>query len=877
MSQYTPMIQQYLSIKETVPDAFLFFRLGDFYEMFFDDAVRAAQELEITLTGRGGGTEERIPMCGVPYHSADNYIQRLIDKGYKVAICEQVEDPSTAKGVVKREIVRIITPGTILDSRSIDEKKNHYIAAVLKEEGRFWVAACDVTTGEFWYGDTEDSFESIAGEVDYFHPSEIVLHAETLSHESIKEWKSRYRVPIQHESWDHSLSLEEDIPPEGPSATVVSFLRHYLSVTQKRSLPHIQKVQSIRSQSRLILDPLTRRNLELTETLRDHSKKGTLLALLDRTKTAMGGRMLRTWLEKPLSDLESIQARLEAVDTLYHNSILQEELVAGLKQVYDMERLVGKIAYGSAGPKDVHALGRSLEQIPLLARLCIESRSSTLSSLFEQVHLCENLAQFIASAIVDDPPTQMKDGGYIREGFHKKLDEYRKVQSTGKHWLAELEQRERQETGIKTLKIGFNKVFGYYIEVTKSQFSHVPEERYERKQTLANAERYITAELKEKESLILEAEEKMIGLELELFQEVREVILRQLNDLQQLGKRIAEVDVYQSLARMAILQRFTKPELHTGYELSIERGRHPVVETVLDNQSFVANSSVLHESEPMMLITGPNMAGKSTYMRQVAIIVILAHMGSFVPADRAKISIVDRIFTRIGAADDLIGGQSTFMVEMKDIQQMTLYATRRSLVIIDELGRGTSTQEGMAIAQAVIEHLHTVIGCKTLVSTHFHELAELGEQLKGLGNYSMAVKESGEEVVFLRQLRQGAASKSYGIYCAQLAGLPETIIHRSEALLQAAAFTRVTDSSKKEAAATSQLSWFPEDLPPNSVQKLNSRRKETDAIPITEGEVLSKNALEVIEQLEKTELLEVTPLQAIQLLFELKQKISTKK
>jgi DNA mismatch repair protein MutS len=711
MTQYTPMIQQYLAIKETVPDAFLLFRLGDFYELFFDDAKQASKELEITLTGREGGVEQRIPMCGVPHHSVESYIQRLIDKGYKVAICEQVEDPSTAKGIVKREIVRIVTPGTILDSKSMDEKKNHFIVAVYKNDQNYGVAACDLTTGEFLVTETELDEIILMEEIGYYQPSELIVEENAPDEEMLADLKQRFPIPISlfpyMESDDpHSLKLrQQDEPLTETMGRACRFLYSYLHETQKRVLLHLQPIQMTDSHQFLIIDHFSRRNLELTETVRDKSKKGSLLALLDETYTAMGGRLLRRWLEKPLTHRQTIEKRLEAIEKLYGDLILREDLVAFLKEVYDLERLTGKIAYGNAGPKDVEALKHSLENVPGLVQHCLDSASSTLQSLFHSLDLCQDLVAYIQTALVDDPPVSTKEGGYIRQGFHAQLDQYREVRLEGKNWITRLEQKEREATGIKSLKIGYNRVFGYYIEVTKANLPSLPEGRYERKQTLANAERYVTQELKEREALILEAEEKMNELEMALFQQIKQKITTEIAPIQMLAKRIAEVDVYQSMAQVAIKQNYTKPQLTDRYDICIERGRHPVVEAVLNQSAFISNPTEMERDHRVMLITGPNMAGKSTYMRQVALIVLMAHMGSFVPADRATIPMIDRIFTRIGAADDLVGGQSTFMVEMKDIQTMTAHATNRSLVIIDELGRGTSTEEGMAIAHSVIDSI----------------------------------------------------------------------------------------------------------------------------------------------------------------------------
>ncbi|MBT2763005.1 DNA mismatch repair protein MutS [Paenibacillus sp. ISL-20] len=791
MAKYTPMIEQYLKVKEQARDAFLFFRLGDFYEMFFDDAILASKELEITLTGREGGGAEKIPMCGVPYHSAEGYIQRLIEKGYKVAICEQMEDASVTKGMVRREIVRVVTPGTIMDGKVMHDKSNNYMVCVTEAGGLMSLSACDLSTGELYVTSVPSSEEWLRDEIGLYEPSEII--GDTALLDIISSQALPGSRNIVYTAWDRredALVRTQFGEPawarlEEERRACISLLISYLSETQKRSLGQLTQIASYEPGQYMVLDPFTRRNLELVETVRERSKKGSLLWLLDRTETSMGARLLRRRIDKPLLSRSRIEERLEAVEHLYNQYILREDLRMALKEIYDLERLVGRIAFGSANGRDLNALKLSLRQIPSLKELCAQSASETLRRVAADTDICDDLCELIENAIVDEPPVSVRDGGIIKPGYHERLDEFREASTSGKRWIAELEAKERAATGIKSLKIGYNKVFGYYIEVTKSNLSSLPEGRYERKQTLANAERYVTPELKEKEGLILEAQEKMVDLEYALFTELRDKLNTQVSRLQKLAERIAEIDVYQSLAAVSAEYRFVKPELSEGYDYIVEGGRHPVVEAVMKDSSFIANGTDLRkDGSSILLITGPNMAGKSTYMRQVALLSILAQMGCFVPAERAVIPLVDRIFTRIGAADDLIGGQSTFMVEMADIQVMTEKATPRSLIIIDELGRGTSTSEGMAIAQAVIEYVHDHIGCKALVSTHFHELAHLQESLGGLKNYSMAVQESGDKVHFLRKLIPGAADSSYGIYCARLAGLPGSIIDRAYGLLQ---------------------------------------------------------------------------------------------
>lgn len=820
MATYTPMIQQYLSIKKQAEDAFLFFRLGDFYEMFFDDALLASKELEITLTGRDGGAEERIPMCGIPYHAAENYIQRLIEKGYKVAICEQVEDPAAAKGVVKREIIRIVTPGTAMDGKGMDEKSNRYLVGITKQGDKHAYAACDLSTGELIVSSSLAGSSWLTDELNVYMPTEMIGDPELL--EEVKPITAGWNRKVLFTDWperDDAFTRQQfgeavwtRLDSERQQA--VSLMMSYLKTTQKRSLGQLTTIREVEPDHYLVLDPFTRRNLELTETVRERAKKGTLLWLLDKTETSMGGRMLRRWIDKPLLNRTSIEERLEAVHTLYHQLIWREELREQLGAIYDLERLVGRIAFGTANGRDLIALKLSLQRVPTLIELCSSMSSTTLKKLADEMDPCSDITDWIEHAIVDEPPISVREGNLIKTGYHEHLDQLREASINGKRWIAELERKEREVTGIKSLKVGYNKVFGYYIEVTKSNIASLPEGRYERKQTLANAERYVTPELKEKEALILEAEDKMVGLEYELFSELRGRINEHIRRLQALAEKVAELDVYQSLAAVSAKQRFVKPELHDGYDMNVTNGRHPVVEAVMQQGSFMANDTILDEQErSTLLITGPNMAGKSTYMRQVALISIMAQMGCFVPAEYASVPLIDRIFTRIGAADDLIGGQSTFMVEMMDIQVMTEKATRRSLVVIDELGRGTSTSEGMSIAQAVIEYVHDHIGCKALVSTHFHELAHLESRLPRLKNVCMAVQENGNDVTFLRKLIPGAASTSYGIYCAKLAGLPESIIGRAYDLLTH--YEETAPQLKEQAASDGepfvQLSLFGEE------------------------------------------------------------------
>ncbi|MCZ8521463.1 MULTISPECIES: DNA mismatch repair protein MutS [Paenibacillus] len=921
MAKYTPMIEQYLAVKAEVPDAFLFFRLGDFYEMFFEDAVNASRELEITLTGREGGGGARIPMCGVPYHSAENYIARLVEKGFKVAVCEQVEDPADAKGVVRREIVRIVTPGTVMDARSLSETANNYIVSVTGAGGGYALAACDISTGEFYVTRSDGSFELLLDELNAYSPSELLGAGPLLERirGAAAAWLTTSVLTTRE-----PLAVSSGLSPEGHFSEsqlaalpqggreAVALLMGYLQETQKRSLGHIKHIRIYEPSQYMVMDPFTRRNLELVETVRDRSKKGTLLWLLDKTVTAMGGRLLRRWIEKPLMNAAAIDARLEAVERLYHQLILRDELKGALREVYDLERLTARIAYGSANARDLVALKLSLMQVPQLRELLAGSGSLALQELAERMDPCGDVMSLIEEAVVDEPPVSIRDGGMIRPGLSPRLDELREASTNGKQWLAELERQERERTGIRSLKIGYNKVFGYFIEISKANLGSLEEGRYERKQTLANAERFVTPELKEKEALILEAQEGMVDLEYGLFLELRDRVAEHISRLQGLAELIATADVFQSIAQVSAANRFVRPEVGEFYPLMIEEGRHPVVEAVLEDGVFIVNDTMLSKEEgSTMLITGPNMAGKSTYMRQVAMICLMAQIGCFVPAKKAKVPVTDRIFTRIGAADDLIGGQSTFMVEMMDIQVMTEKATPKSLVIIDELGRGTSTGEGMAIAQAVIEYLHDRIGCKTLVSTHFHELAHLEESLKDLRNYCMAVKESGQQVTFLRKLVRGAASTSYGIYCAQIAGLPESIIGRSYELLHAfeersgelqervgsaamdSGLVQTAAAAWPDAAATAAAETAASAEGAASTGKAVSIAavKEAPASPAYEaggieqlslfgaeseekrGRLAKKDAKQekVLEQLRSLDLMNMTPMAAMNVLYELKK------
>lgn len=876
MAGYTPMMEQYLSVKATATDALLFFRLGDFYEMFFEDALTAARELEITLTGRGAGQEERIPMCGVPYHSAEGYIAKLVDKGYKVAICEQVEDPATAKGVVRREIVRIVTPGTVMDTKALGDGANNFIVGAATNGDRFGFAACDLTTGELYVTSFPASAEAVKNAFGVYRPAEAVGDERALAmlNEAVGPTQ-RTIVTTQRDDSDSS-SLSAQFPDENWGAhedvrrQAVAKLIGYLNETQKRSLEHIRAVKAYDSEAYMALDAFTRRNLELTETVRDRSRKGTLLSLLDRTRTAMGARLLKRWIDQPLLDKRQLDERLDAVEALHQDWLQRKELRDELSEVYDLERLTGRIAYGTANGRDLNALKSSLGRVPAIRSLCLSLGSGPLTSLAERMDACEDLASAIGQAIADEPPVNLRDGGLIRPGFDAKLDSLREASANGKQWIAELERQEREATGIKSLKIGFNKVFGYYLEVTRANLGSLPEGRYERKQTLANAERFVTPELKEKEALILEAEDRMADLEYEIFLRLRDQIAGQMPRLQRLAESLASLDVLQAFAEASAERRYSRPSWTDGdgYGLIIEEGRHPVVESVSENGVFIANdTSLTRDNGSILLITGPNMAGKSTYMRQVAMICLMAQIGCFVPARRAVLPLVDRIFTRIGAADDLVGGQSTFMVEMKDIQIMTEQATARSLIIIDELGRGTSTDEGMAIAQSVIEYVHGHIGCKALVSTHYHELAHLEQSLAGLRNGCMAVRESADGVTFLRKLVPGAADSSYGIYCAQLAGLPDVIVNRAYSLLKdAGALTKTEAAVAREATTVYELPAIPAPaLEPAANDGVFQLSMFADPVaPAKPTKATTPAHDKLLDKLRKLDVMRMTPLQALE-------------
>ncbi len=802
MAELTPMMQQYLDTKEQYKDCILFYRLGDFYEMFFDDALVASKELEITLTGRACGQEERAPMCGVPYHAVDGYLNKLVSKGYKVAICEQVEDPKMVKGIVKREVVRIVTPGTNLDIQALDETKNNYLMCVFYTAEQYGISVADVTTGAYYVTELETE-RQLLDEICKYMPTELICNESFfMSGIDMDVLKHRLGIsifPLESDYFDEESCvrvLTNHFQVASVEALGISTMRNgtvgagallqYLHDTQKTSLSHMSSLEPYVIGKYMIIDTSTRRNLELTETLREKQKRGSLLWVLDKTKTAMGARKLRQMIEQPSIDKEEINDRLDAVEELFKDAITREELREYMQPIYDFERLLGKISYQSANPRDLIALKVSMKMLPPIQYLLKESKSKALQGICENLDTLQDLYELLEQAINDEPPLAQKDGGIIRDGYHEEVDRLRHAKTEGKSWLAELEQQEREKTGIKNLKIKYNKVFGYYLEVTNSFKNMVPE-HYMRKQTLANAERYITPELKEMEDTILGAEERVTSLEYELFCQIRETIGAQIARIQKTANAVALLDVYASFANVADKNGYVRPKLNEKGIIDIKCGRHPVVEQMLPERQFVENDTFLNNHDNRIsIITGPNMAGKSTYMRQTALIVLMAQVGSFVPAKEAKIGIVDRIFTRVGASDDLASGQSTFMVEMTEVANILRNATSKSLLILDEIGRGTSTFDGLSIAWAVVEHISNtkLLGAKTLFATHYHELTELEGKIPGVNNYCIAVKEQGDNIVFLRKIVQGGADKSYGIQVAKLAGVPDSVIERAKDLVE---------------------------------------------------------------------------------------------
>jgi DNA mismatch repair protein MutS len=854
MEPLSPMMTHYMEVKNHYKDCLVLYRLGDFYELFFDDAITASRELEITLTGIDCGREERAPMCGVPYHSVQSYIGRLISKGYKVAICEQMEDPALAKGMVKRDVIRVITPGTIVESNMLDEKKNNYLAGIFKTGIYYGLSYTDVSTGEFYTTQITEgnNFNKLYSELSRFSPAEIVVNEEMFKDSTaISTIKNSFNTYITTKSddsaEDENILNEYNLDKFPYAKQSAKLLLEYIRETQKIDLKHINKIEVYDINKFMILDSIARRNLELTETIRDRNKKGSLLWVLDKTSTSMGGRLLRKWLDKPLTDLEEINNRLEGVLELKQSVIQRGDITDVLKKIYDIERLAGKIAYGSVNARDLVSLKNSLRQLPSLKDLISNSDSSIIKELYNRLDVLEDVEKLIDEAIIDDPPMATKEGGIIKTGYNEEVDKYRRASTEGKTWVLGVEAKERENTGIKGLKVGFNKIFGYYIEVTKSYLNMVPD-RFIRKQTLANCERYITEELKEIENTILGAEDKVINLEYELFTKIRDDISASIERLQESSYVVATLDVLVSLSEIADSYNYVMPTVDNSNEINIKDGRHPVVERLIPSGSFVPNDTFLNTDEDRInIITGPNMAGKSTFMRQVALIVIMAQIGSFVPASFAKIGVVDKVFTRVGASDDLSSGQSTFMVEMSEVANILTNATKKSLLILDEIGRGTSTFDGLSIAWAVVEYLSNPekIGARTLFATHYHELTELEDKIEGVKNYCIAVKEKGEDVIFLRKIIRGGADESYGIHVAKLAGVPNTVITRANKILKE---LKELNISQKE-----------------HENNKNNSNGQFDLFNYKLGEIAS--------ELDKINLNELTPIDALNVLSKLKSKL----
>lgn len=869
MAEYSPMMQHYLATKEKYKDCILFYRLGDFYEMFFDDAVNVSQELELTLTGKDCGQEQRAPMCGIPYHAAESYIAKLVQNGHKVAICEQLEDPKLAKGIVKRDVIRVVTPGTVTESNLLEEKKNNFIMSIFKKGIFFGIAICDISTGDFYASEIkeENNFERLLDEISRYSPSEIIANEMlTGCEEEISKIKERFDVYISEEPeekfsedteniyeqyalFDDKGNIVKDLEKRLFAVSAINGLIKYIEDTQKTKLEHINRITIYTITKYMSLDINARRNLELTEKMRDKSKKGTLLWVLDKTSTSMGGRLLRRWISDPLIDENEINERLEAVEELKDNIILRGELLDKLKGVYDMERLAGKIAYGNVNARELNSLKASSSKLPEIKRMIKDSRSKMLRNLYEELDSLEDIYELIDKAIVDDPPILVTEGGVIKMGYNTEIDELKTAMTQGKTWLVQLEAREKEETGIKGLKVGYNKVFGYYLEVTKSNLALVPD-RYIRKQTLTGGERYITEELKELESKVLGAEEKVVGLEYQAFVQIREQIKSQIQRVQKSALAISKLDVLCSFAQVAEDLNYCKPEVDRSGIIDIKEGRHPVIEKMLPAGSFVANDTYMDkESNRLSIITGPNMAGKSTYMRQVALITLMAQIGSFVPATSAHIGVVDKIFTRVGASDDLSMGQSTFMVEMMEVANILKEATSNSLVVLDEIGRGTSTYDGLSIAWAVAEYIEDKekCGAKTLFATHYHELTGLENTLEGVKNYSIAVKEKGEDIIFLRKIVEGGTDESYGVHVARLAGVPKVVTQRANEILKQIERKNV--------------------LTNKTVEKENKKQVSGQL------DMFNFKLAEIAHELDKVNINELTPIDALNTLVKIKEEM----
>ena len=870
MAEYSPMMQQYLETKSKYDDCILFYRLGDFYEMFFDDAITASKELEITLTGRDCGQAERAPMAGIPFHAADMYISRLITKGYKVAICEQLEDPKTTKGMVKRDVIRVVTPGTLIETNMLDEKKNNYIMSIYKNGLFFGLAVCDVSTGDFYATEIKETnnFSRLLDEIARYSPAEIIVNNMMFSSneeiEKIKERFQSYISKISDEKFiDESSQIEKNykiidtndeeiknLENRGLALNAISELVYYFNETQKTKLEHVNKIQIYNTTKYMCLDINARRNLEITERMRDKSKRGTLLWVLDKTCTSMGGRNLRRWLNNPLIDIKEINDRLDAVEELKENMMLKGEIIESLKKVYDIERLIGKISYGNANARDMISLKNSIQQLPDIKRLLSNTKCNLLKELYNGLDELMDIYELINQAIVEEPPISVKEGGLIKLGYNEEIDKLKSATTDGKKWLVELELKEKEATGIKNLKVGFNKVFGYFIEVTKSNLNQVPD-RYIRKQTLANGERYITEELKEIEDTILGAEDKLINLEYNVFQDIRSKLEQQIERIQSTADVISKLDVLTSFATVAEDMDYVKPIVDGEGIIEIKDGRHPVIEKMLPSGSFVQNDTYLDEdNDRLSIITGPNMAGKSTYMRQVALITLMAQVGSFVPASYAKIGVVDKIFTRVGASDDLSMGQSTFMVEMMEVATILKEATSNSLVILDEIGRGTSTYDGLSIAWAVASHIadKEKCGAKTLFATHYHELTKLADEIEGVKNYSVAVKEKGEDIIFLRKIVEGGTDESYGIHVAKIAGVPQNVVKKANEVLKSL--------ERKSALGNKAI------------------EKENKKVATGQLDMYNYKLAEIAHQIDKINVNELTPIEALNILVKLKESAS---
>lgn len=881
VASLSPMMQHYVKTKEENKDCIIFYRLGDFYEMFFDDAVTTSRELELTLTGKDCGLSERAPMCGVPYHAAEVYINRLVGKGYKVAICEQMEDPKEAKGMVRREVIRVVTPGTNLNTQALDETKNNYIMAVVYLSNRFGIAIADVTTGDFMVTEV-DKIRTLLDEVYKFSPAEIICNeAFCMSGVDLEEIRNRLNISLYPlESWyfDDDLCVRtlkehfrvgtlEGLGLKDYECAVIGAgaLLTYLLETQKNSLEHMRAITPYITDRFMVIDSSSRRNLELTEALREKVKRGSLLWVLDKTKTAMGARMLRSFIEQPLIDEDAINRRLDALEEINSREMDREEIREYLNPIYDMERLIGRVSYQSANPRDMISFKSSISMIPYIKQLVKSFSTEEMQCVYEDMDDLRDLYTLLESAIVEEPPLAMKEGGIIKDGYNEDVDHFREAKTKGKSWLAELEAEEREKTGIRNLKIKYNKVFGYYLEVTNSFKNMVPE-YYTRKQTLTNAERYITPRLKELEDMILGAEDKLYDLEYELFVNVRNTISREVERIQRTAKAIAKLDTYISLALVASRNNYVRPKINTKGVIDIKNGRHPVVEKMIPNDMFIPNDTYLDNSKNRVsVITGPNMAGKSTYMRQTALIVLMAQIGSFVPAEKANIGIADRIFTRVGASDDLASGQSTFMVEMTEVANILRNATSRSLLILDEIGRGTSTFDGLSIAWAVIEYISNtkILGAKTLFATHYHELTELEGKLAGVNNYCIAVKERGDDIVFLRKIVKGGADKSYGIQVAKLAGVPDVVIERAKELVEELVSADITAAVKDIASENKKTKTKPQ-----------VHLDELDLEQISLFDTVKDD--DVLEELKNIDVSNLTPIDALNTIYKLQNKLKNR-